>query len=252
MRDDGSMAESSMPGGSQSGIVRIGRSVHRPPTARSGFVRTLLQLFEDAGWEGAPRFLGVDDQGRDVLSFIEGHVAWDSVQPAEVASDACLVRVVTLVREFHDLTSGSALAGGEEVVCHNDLAPKNTVYRDLGAALRPVAFIDWDLAAPGRRIHDIAHVCWQYLQLGPDVSDAGEAARRIAVVCDAYGLRDREAVVETVLWWQDRCWRGIEAGAAAGDPALLHLSTSGAVGEVRRSYDWVQAHRDQLASGLRR
>ncbi|KII00245.1 trifolitoxin immunity protein [Streptomonospora alba] len=245
------MAESSMPGGSQSGIVRIGRSVHRPPTARSGFVRALFALFEDAGWDGAPRFPGTDDHGRDGLSYIEGHVAWEPEQPAEVASDACLVRVAGLVREFHDLTAGSDLAGNEEVVCHNDLAPKNTVYRGVGAGLRPVAFIDWDLAGPGRRIHDVAHVCWQYLRLGPSVSDVGEAARRLGVICDAYGMRDpRQDVVDAILWWQDRCRRGIEAGAAAGDPVLIRLAASGAVGEVRLSYDWVQAHRDRLVSRL--
>ncbi len=67
-----------------------------------------------------------------------------------------------MVREFHDLTAGTPLARGAEVVCHNDLSPKNTVYRgDDGAVLMPAAFLDWDLAAPGERIHDVAHVCWQ-------------------------------------------------------------------------------------------
>jgi aminoglycoside phosphotransferase (APT) family kinase protein len=54
--------------------------------------------------------------------------------------------VAELVREFHDLTAGTPLAGADEVVCHNDLSPRNTVYED-GEALRPVAFIDWDAAA---------------------------------------------------------------------------------------------------------
>ena len=35
------------------------------------------------------------------------------------------------------------------------------MYRDDGAGLAPVAFLDWDLAAPGDRIHDIAHVCYR-------------------------------------------------------------------------------------------
>ncbi|MUL44297.1 phosphotransferase [Streptomonospora sp. PA3] len=242
------MAEFSMPGGSRSGVVRIGCAVHRPPTARSGFVRALLELFEDAGWDGAPRFLGTDARGRDVLSFIPGHVAWEPVQPAAVASDASLVRAAALVREFHDLTSGSALAGDGEVVCHNDLAPKNTVYRDMGAGLRPAAFIDWDLAAPGRRIDDLAHVCWQFLRLGPALADVGDAARRIGVVCHAYGHADRSDVVDRILWWQERCRRGIEAGAAAGDPAMVRLRASGAVREVRLSQEWVEAHRHRLAS----
>jgi len=32
------------------------------------------------------------------------------------------------VRQLHDLTDGSDLAGSAEVVCHGDLAPGNTVY----------------------------------------------------------------------------------------------------------------------------
>jgi hypothetical protein len=227
-------------------MVRIGDAVHRPPNVRSGFVRALLGLLEGEGWDRAPRFLGTDAQGREVLSFIDGHVAWEPVQPAEVSSDASLVRVASLVREFHDLTAGSALAGDEEVVCHNDLAPKNTVYRDTGGGLRPVALIDWDLAAPGRRIDDVAHVCWQYLRLGPDVPDTEEAARRIGVICDAYGLDGRADLVDAILGWQDRCRRGIEAGAAGGDPTLIRLRAGGAVREVRLAYEWVKAHRGRL------
>ena len=93
--------------------------------------------------------------------------------------------VAQLVRRFHDLTMGTRLAGDEEVVCHNDLSPKNTVYRDLGHGLRPIAFIDWDIAAPGARIHDVAHVCWQFVGLGPD-TDVTEAGRLIRAVADGY------------------------------------------------------------------
>ena len=75
-------------------------------------------------------------------------MAWERVQPPDVYSEASLVRVAQLVREFHGFTSGTDLAGRADVVCHYDLSPKNTVYRDIGSGLRPVAFIDWDLAAP--------------------------------------------------------------------------------------------------------
>lgn len=71
-----------------------------------------------------------------------------------------------LIRVLHDLTAGTALAGDREVVCHNDLSPKNTIYRGEGSDARPVAFFDWDLAAPGERIADVAHACWQYPGLG--------------------------------------------------------------------------------------
>lgn len=206
--------------------------------------------FERRGWDGAPSYLGTDELGREVLSFINGHVAWEPAQPLAVTSDASLARVAELVREFHDLTAGTPLAAGAEVACHNDLSPKNTVYRDSGMGRAPVAFIDWDLAAPGERIHDIAHVCWQYLALGSGIAPA-LAGRRMRLICDAYGLPDRGSLLQAILWWQDRCWRGIQAKAAGGDPAMIRLRDSGAARSVRDAYDWVTSHRTELSICLR-
>jgi hypothetical protein len=239
------VGEQRLPGGFVTGAVRVGGTVRRQPDAE--FVHGLLGWFERRGWSGAPRFVGTDERGREVLSFIDGHVAWEPVQPPSVTSEESLARVAVLVREFHDLTAGTPLAAGAEVVCHNDLSPKNTVYGTGGTGLRPTAFIDWDIAAPGKRIHDIAHVCWQFpgLGLGADVADAG---RRMRVICDAYGLSDRGGLVDTILWWQDRCWRGIDEKAAAGDPAMIRLREAGAAQSVRDAFDWVSGHRAELAA----
>jgi Phosphotransferase enzyme family len=242
--------EQPLPGGFVTTVVRAGNTVRRAPPEDPEFVRTLLGLFERRGWAGAPRFLGTDERGREVLSFIDGYVAWEPVQPPSITSDASLARLAGLVREFHDLTAGTPLAAGEEVVCHNDLSPKNTVYRDSGTGLTPVAFIDWDIAAPGKRIHDVAHVCWQYLDLGPCVAEPADVGRRMRLICNAYGISDRSGLLEAILWWQDRCWRGIEAKAAAGDPAMTRLRDSGAARAVRSAFNWVISHRAELAARL--
>lgn len=245
----GGMSESSLPGGFVNAVVRVGDTVRRPASARTKFVGDLLRLLEAGGWNGAPRYLRVE-KGREVLSYLDGHVAWEPRQPAAVSSDESLAAVARLVREFHDLTAGTQLAGDHEVVCHNDLSPKNTVYRLGSGSLRPAAFIDWDLAAPGARIHDIAHVCWQYLCLGPAVADVGEAARRMRLIADSYELSDRQRLVATVLWWQDRCWRGIETEADAGDVAMVRLRDAGVVREVQRAYQWVSDHQGALERAL--
>lgn len=186
----------------------------------------------------------------EVLTFVDGFVAWQS--PTDrVNSFESLVQVARLVRQFHDLTAGTPLAGDQEVVCHNDLSPKNTVYRDGGGGpLLPVAFLDWDFAAPGARIHDVAHMCWQYLDLGPAVDDLATTLHRLRAMCDAYGSVDRSRVVESILWWQDRCWRGIEAGAAEGDAAMIRLRDSGAARTVYAAYEWVVTHRAELETAL--
>ena len=243
------MSEDRLPGGFVTPVVRVGNTVRRRLPDHPEFVHALLQWFERRGWDGAPRFLGTDELGREVLSLVDGHVAWAKAQSPSVTSDASVARVAALVREFHDLSAGTPLAAGAEVVCHNDLSPKNTVYRDGGTGLVPVAFIDWDIAAPGKRIHDIAHVCWQFLGLGPGLgADVADAGRRMRLVCDAYGLADRSDLLETILWWQDRCWRGIAAQAAAGDPAMIRLRDSGAARTVRDADDWVSSQRAELAA----
>ena len=114
MRQNGRVPEHVLPGGFINDVVRVGATVRRRPPVRAEFVRQLLGLLAGAGWSGAPRFLGVDEQGREILSFLAGHVAWEPMQPAEVVSDESLVRVAELVREFHDLTAGSALAEGAD------------------------------------------------------------------------------------------------------------------------------------------
>ena len=214
-----------------------------------GSFADLLRRLERCRWSGAPRHLGFDERGREILTFLAGHVAWEETRPAEVGSDESLAAVARLVRQFHDLTAGSRLAGDQEVVCHNDLSPKNTVYRDLGSGLRPVAFLDWDLAAPGARVHDVAHVCWQYAGLGPRAA-VTEAARRVRLIADAYDLPARQELIRTILWWQDRCWKGIVAAANAGDAAMTRLRALGTVDDVRAAHRWTAHHRRVLERAM--
>ncbi|MBG6141477.1 phosphotransferase [Longispora fulva] len=236
--------ERALPGGFVNAVVRVGDTVRRPPAP--GFAHDLLHHLEQHGWAGAPNHLGTDDQGRDILTFVAGHVPWKPPRPAWLRSEESLARVAALVREFHDLTAGTDLAGDHEVVCHNDLSPRNTIYRDGS----PVAFIDWDTAAPGLRVQDVAHVCWQYAGLGAEVLDPVLAGRLIRVVADAYGLEDRAGLVRTVLWWQDRCWQGIERAADGGDVAMGRLREAGVVGEVQAAWGWTARHRGELEQGL--
>ena len=249
MADEG-LPQEPLAGGYVSEVVRVADTVRRGPGPNADFVHRLLSFLEQVGFDGAPRYLGIDPQGRETLSFIEGHVPWQASRQVNTRTDASLAAVARLLRRCHDLTAGTALAAESEVVSHNDLSPRNTVYRDYGRGLLPVAFIDWDLAAPGSRIHDIALMCWQYPGLGPGATKVAEAARQIRLICDAYGLADRRSLIDTILWWQDRCWRGIEAAAASGDGAMARLMAAGAPEWVRREHTWVATNRRALAAAL--
>jgi hypothetical protein len=54
------------------GVVRVGSTVRRPMPADPDYVYGLLAHLERCGFEGAPRFLGVDSRGREIVSYIEG------------------------------------------------------------------------------------------------------------------------------------------------------------------------------------
>lgn len=238
-------------GGYVTEAVRIGATVRRRPGERAEYVHRLLAHLDQAGYQGAPRLLGIDDEGREILTFVEGHVPADRADEPGVRDHRSLRAVARLVRRLHDVTEGTALAGDDEVACHNDLSPRNTVYDLSPGWWRPVALIDWDLASPGRRIHDLAHLCWQYADLGPRWADPAQAGVLVRVLCDAYGAQDRSEVMPAILWWQDRCWRGIERLAAEGDEAMRRLRDQGGARWVRDASQWVERNLAVLERALR-
>ena len=60
------MSEIPLAGGDVNPVVRVGDTVRRPRGPEA--VRALLEWYERVGFDGAPRFLGFDDRGREVLS----------------------------------------------------------------------------------------------------------------------------------------------------------------------------------------
>jgi hypothetical protein len=62
------------------GVVRIGDTVRRPSKSNFAFVHALLAHLGDEDFDAVPRYLGADEQGREILSFQPGEV------PAEIDS----------------------------------------------------------------------------------------------------------------------------------------------------------------------
>ena len=190
----------------------MGDTVRRPAAPSSAAVGSLLVHLEDVGFEGAPRFLGVDDEGRDVLTFIEGDVPLPPY-PNWALSDAALADLGQLLRSYHDATMSfdvSSSAGwsdewsdpsGGPVICHNDLFPENVVFR----ADRVVAVIDFAMAAPGRRLWDLAIAAQEWAPLhAPNARlhhpDDLDGIRRTALLAHAYGVvpAQAEELVEVI------------------------------------------------------
>jgi hypothetical protein len=175
------------------GVVRVGDTIRRPPHVRSAFVQDLLARLADAGFTGAPRPLGFDSRGREVVSFVEGVVA---PQTPSQLTDAHLLSATLLIRDYHDTTAQLPMRGAEEVVCHGDLGPHNTVFRGSTA----VALIDWDDGVrPGRRAVDFAHAVWCFADLCEDEVPLVEQARRARLMCSAYPIMTPAQVVEELV-----------------------------------------------------
>lgn len=85
------------------GVVRVGDTVRRPATPNSEFVRRLLRHLASVGFDCCPKYLGLDEQGRNILSFVPGDV------PAELGAftEVQIAAAARLLRALHDATSGS-------------------------------------------------------------------------------------------------------------------------------------------------
>ncbi|MGW7683549.1 phosphotransferase [Kribbella sp. NPDC054772] len=185
------------------GVVRVDDTVRRPGSAASAFTAALLELLAERGFTAAPKYLGQDESGRDILTYVDGWVParfqrWSDVQVAAAGA---------LLRAFHDATAGTALAGASPVVCHHDAAPNNFVFdQDL-----PAAIIDFDLAAPGDPLEDIGYAAWTWC-IASKHADPDRQAHQVRVFADAYGLTSSQrrsvipatqvAQLHNVTFWQ--------------------------------------------------
>jgi Phosphotransferase enzyme family len=140
-------------------------------------VHALLRHLHDVGFDGAPRPLGLEGDV-EILTFVHGGEA--------THSDEELARVGGLIRAFHDASRSFVAPAGArwqfmvgapregDVICHNDLAPDNTIYEQGGL---PRAFIDWDLAAPAPPLWDFASAAYRFVPLYDDRPVSGSAIR---------------------------------------------------------------------------
>lgn len=245
-------------------VVRVEDTVRRPQTRASPAVHALLRHLQEQGFDGAPRHLGEDEAGREVLGYVEGE-APTAPYPGWARTDEALASAAGLLRRYHRAVEGFDPSGhvwGSEVpaayrgglVGHNDPSPDNVVFRDGRAA----ALIDFDLASPGSALWDLAMLVrlWVPLRDPVDVPDerAGRVLERLLVAVDAYGLpraeRDRlvPAATATHGWGYDI----IRAGAARGQAGYARYWTAEAQEHDRRGRRWFATEGERLARELRR
>jgi Ser/Thr protein kinase RdoA (MazF antagonist) len=243
-------------------VVRIGNTVRRPQRATSAATHALLQHLADVGFGGAPQFLGVDDEGREVLSYVPG-TAVTPPYPAWAVTNEALTGVAHLLRAFHEAVSTfdatpyawppsppAPFAG--ELVSHNDLNLDNVVFRDG----RAVALIDFDLASPGSRVWDVACAVRLWAPLRPRryVEDPrrGQELARFRLFVDSYGLDevDRERLVDAVAQNHEWCYDIVGTAAAQGHAGFAEYWAGGARVRAERTGEWYLDNADLLRRAL--
>ena len=243
-------------------VTRVGDTVRRPWRPTSPATRALLDHLEREGFDGAPRFLGVDDDGREVLSYVPGQTAVEPV-PAWALTDAALVSVAGLLRRYHDAVASFAPephtwaqavppAFRRGIVCHNDPNLDNVVFAG-GAA---VALIDFDLAGPACLAWDIACAArlWAPLRADEDVPPAlrGRTLHRLGLFVDAHGLGrpEREQVVEAMVHTHDWCYGVVRTAVRAGHESFGEMWRGGGAERALRTRHWLATHRQAMRAAL--
>jgi hypothetical protein len=263
---DGAAAEPEIPlaGGDVTvGVVRVGATVRRPTNPNSPFVHALLRHLEAVGFDGAPRFLGLDARGRETLTFVEGEVA-GRPRPHWIADEDRLVSVAELVRRYDDATASFVPpdgvrpdrgivadppgtppepAGAPEIVGHLDLTPENVVFRDGQA----VALIDFDLAGPATRADELFNLLLWWVPLfdpadrDPLLRDV-DVIRRLRLALDAYGASpaDRARVVDVALARTARAWFLMRHRARTLGGGWQRMWDEGVGDVIRRRRTWLE------------
>ncbi|NUP75119.1 MAG: phosphotransferase, partial [Sinomonas sp.] len=232
----------------------------------------ILQHLEQQGFEGAPRYLGIDEKGREILSFIEGEVA-TRPHPAWLADEGRLVSLAKLVRRLDDAMASFAPSSAmlaavappdilgmppapeaePEFVGHLDITPENVVFRDGEA----VALIDFDLAKPATRVDEVFNLCLWWAPLAPEADRTDplrgvDAAARTRLIADAYGLcaADRALLTPTAIRRTERSWHLMKYRAEHDGGGWLRMWRDGVGERIERRLAWLETEGERITEGL--
>jgi hypothetical protein len=258
-----------LPGGDVTeGVVRVGSTVRRPMGEHSPVVHGVLRHLEAVEFDGSPRLLGIDDRGREVLTFVEGEVAgrpW----PAWVADESRALSVARLVRRLDDALVPLGIPEGYEdsarqdgspapvgptpsFLGHRDVTPENVVFR----AGQAHALIDFDFVRPSSRVDEVVSLLtwwagWMAPQDRNSVLRPIDPADRGRRLVDAYGLtmEDREWVVPVAISTAQRAWFSMRDRAERLGGGWRRMWSEGVGDRIQRREQWLREQGAQLGSG---
>lgn len=249
-------------GSTNAGLVtRVGDTVRRPLRPTSDATRALLDHLERVGFDGAPRYLGVDNRGREVLSYVPGRAVLKPYA-SWAFGDAALVSVAYLLRDYHRAVASFEFDGYDwphplptqfrgGIVCHNDPNLDNIIF--VGG--RAIALIDFDLASPGCVGWDLAGCLrlWAPLEIDFDRPRVGvRSLARLGLFADAYGatVAEREELIDAMVPCHDWCYQIVRDAVASGHGTFRRYWLGGGRRSEQDTRRWLSTHTAQLRAAL--
>ena len=240
-----------------SNVYRQGDVIIKETGPWAKAVHALLRHLENEGFTAAPRVIGsgFDDQGREMLSFIEGNF----IDPGPWSLEVCY-EIGVLLRKLHTAT-------------HSFQAPPNAIWRDwFGRSLgnpthyghcdfaswnivarekRPYALIDWEYAGPVDPMVELAQACWLNAKLHDNLvaeieglPPVAERAQQLRAIIDGYKLPHKlrsnfiDRIIEFVIF----------ATANEADEAKLNKDTP--LKNIDEQLPWALAWRARAATWI--
>lgn len=233
-------------------VVKIGDTVHRK--VKGGPILHLyLQYLEKAGMNGVPRFFGLDEQGREILTYLPGKTQQHDklIGHPCMRSDDTIVDMACFMRRLHDISVGFLPNAKEygwgnpdypqdepETICHNDAASWNWVFMND----RLVGLFDFDTACPGTRMWDLTLPVFSIIPLTPyeytqelnksieyeQSRHAAERKRKIKLFFDAYGMNYPSNFIDLLYFrMQDFCKHSKGPALAWYRKVATHIKETG-------------------------
>ncbi|MEU8211496.1 phosphotransferase [Micromonospora sp. NPDC049044] len=245
--------EEVLKGNVTTGVVRVGDTVRRPVGPWTETVDLLLGHLHAVGFTSCPRPLGRDERGRQVLEYVPGEMGAESGTYSMVE----LRSIGQMLARLHAALASFVPPAGatwnqvippdrNEMICHNDVAPWNLVRSAQGWVL-----IDWDGAAPGSRLWDLAYAAQSMAGLRADRLVPQSVARLRAFV-DGYGLDEasRPALAAMLGRRARAMYDLLRAGARQQRQPWARIWTEDGPYWLATA-DYLDVHREEWCAGLR-
>lgn len=259
--------EEVLSGGNINKVVKKGDILYREIKG-SPMVHQYLAYLEKVGMTGVPRFLGIDSQNREMLSFLPGQTMGNPLPPyaSLFTSDDTLIAIARFMKKLHAVSEGflptakkhqwaSSLFNKKqwETICHNDAALWNFVFSKTTV----IGLFDFDTACPGPRLWDIALTLYSLVPLTPHEPDSilgknvpyqtskhrHKRQKRIQLFFNAYGIPcPKDCIPWSIRRIQVDFCDYMTKGAAKGDENAIRMIREGHLAYYQKVLSFMKEH----------